>query len=114
MPIKPNSRKTSHKPGSVHPNPPRRIRTDCHLSSTDVTVSVYRSTLQASTEAEENEQPYSLGLHDLSAREVYLASECRHRNGELLPPHFTLTTTLQASRGGLFSAALSVPIQLLE
>ena len=92
--------------------------TDCHLSGTDVTVSVYRSTLQASRRycREENEQPYSPGLHDLSAREVYLASECHHRNGELLPPLFTLTLTMSKTFfiGGLFSAALSVPDQFPE
>lgn len=84
-------RKASHKPGSVHPIR-HADRTDCHLSGTDVTVSVYRSTLQASRlSREENEQLYSPGLHDLSAREVCLASECHHRNGELLPPLFTIT-----------------------
>lgn len=61
----------------------------------------------------ENEQPYSLGLHDLSAREVYLAPECHHQDGGLLHPLFTLTPTLQASQGGLFSAALAVPVKLL-
>ncbi len=48
-------------------------------------------------------------LFGLAPSGVYLATECYHLRGALLPHHFTLTCRLLAKlTGGLFSVALSV------
>ncbi len=48
-------------------------------------------------------------LFGLAPGGVYLATECCHLRGALLPHHFTLTGPILANRtGGIFSVALSV------
>jgi hypothetical protein len=52
-------------------------------------------------------------LFGLAPGGVYLATECCHLRGALLPHHFTLTGPTLASRtGGIFSVALSVGSRL--
>jgi len=52
-------------------------------------------------------------LFGLAPSGVYLAAECCHLRGALLPHHFTLTCLLLAKpAGGLFSVALSVGSRL--
>ena len=47
-------------------------------------------------------------LFGLAPGGVYLATECYHRRGALLPHHFNLTCAPERAIGGIFSAALSV------
>ena len=54
-------------------------------------------------------------LFDLASSGVYLAGRVTTTAGELLPHHFTLTTspTCRRSFGGVFSVALSLTLRLV-
>lgn len=77
---------------------PGKSRSGNHFSSPDVTIRIKQPTQQYSDKRR-------TALLGLAPREVYHASDCHQRSGELLPHHFTLTPI---SRDGIFSVALSV------
>jgi len=102
--LDPCKKKSACKPGSVESN---------HSSRTPVTRGLKRPTRKrARIDAASNQRRFrAASLFGLAPRGVYLATECCHRRGALLPHPFTLTghDPLPGNDlGGLFSVALSV------
>ena len=87
------------KPGSVVDNHSSGMRVATHLERPT------RKRVRATPRRPEG-RPAS--LFGLASDGVYLAAECCHPRGALLPHRFTLAGAPQARLGGLLSVALSV------